>query len=170
MLALPQKIRRRIGALLRNLLTQGTSPHKLALTIALGVIVGILPVVWGSTLLCAVLAFRLRLNQAGIQAANYLAYPLQIALFIPFYHMGAKMFPWGPTASVDVILKHLGTDWVGEISLILVATLKALAAWLLTAAPAAVLLYLLLLPIVTRIIQTNKNHLRKETLLRGEME
>jgi uncharacterized protein (DUF2062 family) len=155
MLAFRHKIHRKLGALLRNLLTQGTTPHKLALTIALGIIIGILPVVWGSTLLCAVLAYILELNQAGIQAANYLAYPLQIALFIPFYRMGAKIFPWGQSVSVEVLLKQFKTDWAGELSLLLVATLKALAAWLLIAAPAAVLLYLIFLPVCARIPTIN---------------
>jgi uncharacterized protein (DUF2062 family) len=149
--AFRQKIHEKLGALPGNLLTQGTSPHKLALTIALGVITGILPVVWGSTLLCAVLAYLFRLNQAGIQAANYLACPLQIALFVPFYRIGAKIFPWGQSVSVEVIAKQFKTDWGGKIPLLLVANLKALGAWFLIAPPAAILLYLIFLPILARI-------------------
>jgi uncharacterized protein (DUF2062 family) len=154
-LAFRQKIQRNIGALLRNLLTQGTSPHKLALTIALGIITGILPVVWGSTLLCGILAYLFGLNQAGIQAANYLAYPLQIALFVPFYRMGAKIFPWGRSVSVEVIVKQFTSDWVGEIPLLLVATLKALGAWILIAPPGAVILYLIFLTIFARMPMIN---------------
>jgi len=169
MRACRQKIRGKFRALLKNLLTQGSSPRKLALTIALGVTVGMLPVVWGSTLLCALLAYLLRLNQAGIQAANYLAYPLQIALFVPFYRMGAKIIPWGPSASLEATIRHLKTGWVGEIPILLSATLKALAAWLLIALPAALLLYLLLLPILTRLSLMNQKHSREENLLQGEI-
>jgi hypothetical protein len=83
-------VHKKFGTLLDNMLTQGASPHKVALAIALGGSIGILPVVWGSTVLCALLAYLLRLNQVGIQAANYLTFPLQIALFVPFTVSGQK--------------------------------------------------------------------------------
>ena len=148
--------------LARVILAQGTSPRKLALTIALGVVIGILPIVWGATLLCALLACLFRLNQTVIQATNYLACPLQIALFIPFYRMGAIIFPWGASASVESIVLQLKTHLVGEFPLMLGATLKALAAWLIIAAPATILLYFLLLPIVTRIKFTNQDLSKEE--------
>lgn len=142
---------------IRNSLTQGVSPRKLALTIVLGVIVGILPTVWGSTLICAVIAFYLGLNQPCIQAANLLAYPLQIALFVPFHHLGARIFPWGPPLSIEGLLMGFSQDFTGNIPLILLATLKAVAAWLLTAPPAAVILYLFLLTVFTRIVRVKSS-------------
>jgi uncharacterized protein (DUF2062 family) len=142
--------------IIRKSLTHGISPRKLALTIALGITVGILPTVWGSTLVCAILAFFLGLNQPAIQAANYLAYPLQIALFLPFHHLGARILHWGPSPSIEALLKAVRHDFAGNITLILLATLKAIAAWLFTAPPLAVLLYPLLLTIFTRIM-TNQS-------------
>ena len=90
----------RFRASVKNALLRGISPRKLALTLAIGFVVGFLPVLWGATLLCAGLAFLFRLNQAIIQSANFLAYPVQIAMFVPFYRMGARIFPWGPPCSV----------------------------------------------------------------------
>jgi hypothetical protein len=142
---------------IRNSLTQGVSPRKLALTVVLGLIVGILPTVWGSTIICAMIAFFLGLNQPCIQAANFLAYPLQIALFVPFHHLGARIFPWGPSLSIEALLKGFSLDFTGNISLILMATLKAVAAWLLTAPPAAVILYLLLVTVFTRIVRVQSS-------------
>jgi uncharacterized protein (DUF2062 family) len=139
-------------ALAKSLLFREASPRKLALTIALGVVIGILPLFWGTTLLCALLAYLFRLNQAAIQAANYLAFPLQTTLIVPFYRLGAQIFPWGPPASAEEMVKQLGSNWGKEAALVLVATLKALAAWLLVAVPAAGLLYLLVLLIVARIL------------------
>ena len=144
-------MRGRIRKLFNKVMAQGISPHKLALTFAIGIVVGFLPLVWGSTLLCALLAFFFRLNQPGIQAANYLAYPLQIALFFPFYRMGARVFPWGPYVSVELLAKGLRKDFGGDIVLLAVATLKAVAAWLLVAPPAALLLYVVLRSIFTRM-------------------
>ena len=169
MRACQQRIRGTCRALGNNLLTQGISLRKLAFTIALGVTVGTLPVVWGSTLLCALLAYMLRLNQAGIQAANYLAYPLQIALFVPFYRMGAKIFTWGPSAQIEATIRHLKTGWIGGIPFLLSATLKALAAWLLIAPPAAMLLYFFLLQILTRLPCIHQKLSREENLLQGEI-
>ncbi|MEI8356154.1 MAG: hypothetical protein WCG31_08710 [Deltaproteobacteria bacterium] len=54
----------------------GLSPGKLALTICIGSAVGILPLPWGTTLLCVTLAWLLGLNQAALQSLNYLFYPL----------------------------------------------------------------------------------------------
>ena len=136
-------------------LTGGGSPRKLALSVALGVIVGILPIPCGATFLCLLVASLFRLNQVGIQAANYLAWPLQMALFVPFYHMGATIIPWGPSASAGVIARQLKTDWAGGITVLCIATLKALAVWLLIAGPATVLLYFVFLPIFARMCTTN---------------
>jgi hypothetical protein len=83
--------------------------------------------------------------------------------------MGAHIFPRGSSASVEVIAQQLKTDWVGEIPLLLGATLKALAAWLIIAPPVAVLLYLLLLPLVARIQFTNQDLSKEEISLPGEI-
>lgn len=136
---------------IRDSLTQGISPHKLALTVVLGIIVGILPTVWGSSIVCAILAILFGLNLPAIQAANFLVYPLQIALFIPFHHLGARILPWGPSLSIETLLQGFRQDYTGNIVLILLATLKAVAAWLLTAPPLAVCLYLLFLAIFKRM-------------------
>ena len=53
--------------------------------------------------------------------------------------------------SVDIILNELRKDWIGNLALILVATLKAIAVWLLVAAPLCVVLYFLLVSIFARM-------------------
>ncbi len=141
-------MRMRFGKFVTSCLTQGMSPRRLALTLALGAALGMLPAVWGSTLICALLAFRFKLNQAVIQAANYLVYPVQIALFVPFYRLGSSLFPWGPAVSVDTLRQGLAQNWMSDVPLIIVATLKALAAWLVIAPLLAALLYILVLAIL----------------------
>lgn len=148
-------IRSRIATLAGTIARQGLTPHHLALTIALGVAVGILPLVWGATPLCAALAFRLRLNQVAIQGVNYLAWPLQLALLVPFYTFGERIFPWGAALAAKDLPDRLLHDPAGNVSLLLIATLKALGAWLLIAPPLAALLYFLLLS-VTRGMQPFK--------------
>ena len=144
-------IRGKLKKLVEELLLQGASPHKLAMMVSLGLMIGIFPLVWGGTLLCMVAAFLLRLNQAGIQTVNYLAYPLQIALMIPFYRLGSRFFPWVPEMSRGVV-GHGGGSAAGDtFILISLAALKAVGVWLILAPPAAYLLYLCLLPPFMRL-------------------
>ena len=140
-----------VTSFVRKIFRQGITPPQLALTIALGVAIGILPLPWGATPLCALVALWLRLNQVAIQAVNYLVYPLQLALFIPFYSLGTVIFPWGPALSAESLLAGWQHDPAGNILLLLVSTLKALGVWLLIAPPLAFLLYFLLLAVTRRM-------------------
>jgi len=70
--------------------------------------------------------------------------------------LGAKIFPWGPSLSIETLLKGFRQDFAGNIALILLAALKAVAAWILTATPLAVLLYFILLTIFTKIMTAQK--------------
>ena len=54
--------------------------------------IGSVPLLFVTSLLCALVAWAFKLNQPAIQVANYVAYPLQLTLFIPFFHAGAKLF------------------------------------------------------------------------------
>lgn len=144
-------VRRKFRKLVQDIFVQGISPQKMALTLTLGIFIGTVPVLWGSTIVCAALAFIFRLNHPAIQAANYLVYPLQIALVVPFYRLGARCIPWGPPVSVEIILNELRKDWLGNLALILVATLKALTVWLLVAAPLCVVLYFLFEKLFSRM-------------------
>jgi steroid 5-alpha reductase family enzyme/uncharacterized protein (DUF2062 family) len=83
------------GRLLRpilDLLRQGVTPKKIALSLALGVALGVFPLLGSTTALCAVAALVLRLNLPAIQVINYFVYPLQIALLIPFFRLGERLF------------------------------------------------------------------------------
>ena len=86
-----------------ELLKQGVSPEKLALTIALGVSLGVTPVIGSTTMLCTLAAVTLRLNLPAILLVNGLVYPLQIALLVPFLRGGAWIFRAdGPKLSVAI--------------------------------------------------------------------
>jgi len=82
----------RLRRLLRAQLRQGLAPRRLALALALGATIGLLPTLWGTSLLCFFLAWLLRLNQPLVQLANYLVYPLQILLFVPYLKAGDLLF------------------------------------------------------------------------------
>ncbi len=134
----------RLAARLKEVLQSGITPEKLALTVALGIALGLMPVLWGTSLFCALLAGVCGLNQGAIQAVNYLCYPLQIALFIPFCRLGESLFPWGPKVSAAVLGHALHGHLGSTISLICWASLRGVGAWLVTAPPLLLALYPLL--------------------------
>ena len=80
------------GTHLQSWLSQGTSPRRLALTLALGFAIGCLPVIGIPTALCLVIALALRLNLPAIQAANYAAMPVQIVMILPLVRLGGRIF------------------------------------------------------------------------------
>lgn len=84
-------IRRRLVDPVLELLRQGVTPEKIALSLAFGLGIGVFPVLGVSTALCTVVAIVLRLNLPAIQLVNYLASPLQLALIIPFVRLGEHL-------------------------------------------------------------------------------
>jgi hypothetical protein len=125
---------------LKAILSSGLTPRKLLATLCIGGALGLMPIVWGTTVLCAVAAYVFRLNQVVLQSVNYLLYPLQLALIIPYCRLGTRLFPWGPPFPAE-ILTYVLHGQGGMFKLFAWATLKAVAAWLLTAPPLALALY-----------------------------
>jgi len=128
---------------LKTILTSGLTPRKLLMTLCIGGALGLMPIVWGTTLLCVAAAYVFRLNQVVLQSVNYLLYPLQLALIIPYCRLGARLFPWGPPFPAEILTYVFHGRGGGMIKLFAWATLKAIGAWLVTAPPLAFILYLL---------------------------
>lgn len=126
------------------LLAAGLSPRELALTLALGAVLGTLPLLWGTTLLCAGAAVVFRLNQGAIQVVNYLVYPLQVMLLVPYYRLGGLLFPdaAGPPRGASAPSAHIADAGA--------ATLKAVCAWALTAPVAVFAVYVVSLALLRR--------------------
>jgi uncharacterized protein (DUF2062 family) len=135
-------------------LSQGISPRRLALTLALGFAIGCIPVVGIPTVLCVTVALALRLNLPAIQAANYAAMPLQLALIVPFMRLGrwlvsaesARMLVSGPAVHFPPfgIAARMGS-LAGQ----------AMLAWLLVAIPAVALMTTTLTLMLRRIPAVN---------------
>src|SRR5580698_10967930 len=73
-------------------LSSGLQPRQLAFTLALGFAIGCIPLLGVTTAICALLALVLKLNMPAIQAANWVAMPLQLVLLIPFLRLGQWLF------------------------------------------------------------------------------
>jgi uncharacterized protein (DUF2062 family) len=128
-----------------RLLRQGISPEKLALGLAVGIVIGIFPVIGATTLLCALAALLLKLNLPAMQLVNYLVYPLQILLLIPFFHLGAWLFGIEPLPlSATQLIEMFKTDLWETIIRLWDTTMRAIAAWCLISLPVVACLYSIL--------------------------
>lgn len=136
---------------LLNFLKQGLSPEKLALCVALGLLLGTFPVLGSTTLLCTAAAIAFRLNMPAIQLINYFTYPLQLLLFIPYIRAGEFLFSQ-PPISLDLvkIFTMLQTDLVGAINSLWMTNVRAIVAWSLSAPLIAIAIYYILVPIFRR--------------------
>ena len=138
-------LKRKVADPLLLQLRQGITPSRLALSLALGLVLGAVPVLGASTPLCAVVALALRLNQPAIQVANYAAYPLQFGLFLPFFKMGAWIFGADAVSfSLNQVRAEMSADPWATLGRYWTANLRAVGAWALVAPAAALLLYLVL--------------------------
>jgi uncharacterized protein (DUF2062 family) len=150
-LVLSDRVRSTQSSVLAWLKT-GVAPRQLAFTLALGFAIGCIPLLGVTTGICALLALALRLNMPAIQAANWLAMPLQLVLLIPFLRFGQWLFSsYSISFSRADLLSHFeAAPWhVAQQMSSLFG--HALLAWLITAGPALLLLTLLLTPLVHRV-------------------
>ena len=88
-------LHRRIVHPLIDLLRYGTSPRRLAWSIAIGIAIGINPLLGSTTVLSLAVAGLFRLNLVASQLATHLSYPLEIALFFVFIRTGNFFFHTG---------------------------------------------------------------------------
>lgn len=97
---------RRVVRPVMDQLTQGTSPRELALTVALGAVIGLFPILGTTAIICVGVGAALKLNQAVIQAANFAVTPIHLALILVFvrsgeFLLGAEKMPFHPAQLVS---------------------------------------------------------------------
>ena len=142
---------KKIATPILNLLKQGVSPEKLSLSIAFGAVIGILPILGATTLICAAIAIILRLNLPAIQLFNYLVYPLQILLIIPFMTLGAYVFQVDlPPLSVGELTVLFQQNFWGTLSAFMETIVYAIVAWFLLCAPLFAIIYFLFVSALKR--------------------
>jgi len=134
-----------------DLLRQGITPEKIALSIALGVVLGVFPMLGSTTILCTGMAILLGLNLPAIQLVNFLIYPLQLILFLPLLKAGSRIANAAPvTISLGQVFAMIQSDLWGLIKMLWTATLGAIAIWLVLAPIAAAAIYFTLAPLLRR--------------------
>ncbi|MEJ0085801.1 MAG: DUF2062 domain-containing protein [Pseudomonadota bacterium] len=154
-------LQRRLVAPLLALLRQGVTPRKLALSLALGVVFGLVPILGISTPLCALAALALRLNMPAIQLVNYLLTPLQLLSIIPLLRFGewlarSPRFP----ITLEAGLALLSKDVFTAVSALSTAIAHATLGWLVLAPPTAFVLVRVLEPVLRHLTPASSREAR----------
>jgi len=134
---------------LLHLLRIGASPRRLAWSLAVGVVIGINPIVGSTTVLCLLIAFIIRLNQI----ANHLCFPIQLALVLVYLNAGEKLFRTGPLPiAADAYLHDLRHHPWSTAHLLWTWEWHAIIVWLLVAAILTPTVAAILHPILNRLL------------------
>jgi hypothetical protein len=127
-----------------QVLKQGLSPRKLAITFSLGFILSIFPMIGTTTALTLLCAYWFRLNYFVIQMINWLAAPLCLALMIPFTHLGQDIFGAEESSiSIDELMRAFDNGLIQGFSQVLQYQLYAILGWVLIAMPGLFVLYII---------------------------
>jgi Uncharacterized protein conserved in bacteria (DUF2062) len=145
-------LRRRVVNPFIDLLKQGITPEKIALSVALGVTIGVFPVLGSTTILCGIAAWALKLNIPAMQLVNYLVYPLQLALLIPFLEWGNKLFGSGQVnLTLAQVFELIRGDTWRAMGILGIATLQAVFLWIIVSPVAVAGIYFALTPVLKRM-------------------
>jgi uncharacterized protein (DUF2062 family) len=143
--------RRALGPVV-SLLAQGLAPDTLALSLAVGFVLGLFPIIGATTTLCVLAGSALRLNHVAVQLANLLAYPLQLPLILAFVRLGESLVR-APHVTFDprVLVRHFQQDAPGFLREFAFTGLHGILGWSLVAPPLLLALVLLLRPALRRL-------------------
>ena len=142
-------VRHRLIEPIIELLRQGVTPDKIALSLAFGLGLGIFPVLGVSTVLCTVAAIALRLNLPAIQLVNYLASPVQLLLIIPFVRVGEHVVNDPPQPlSISEGFKLFATGVVHAVTVLWDAIVHAAIGWIVIGPVLIFALYKLFTPLL----------------------
>lgn len=122
-------------------LRQGATPEGLAASVSTAAAIGLLPLLGTTTALCALAGRLFRLNHVALQLTNYLLYPAQIALLVPFVRLGewltgSEAMPLDPSTVLSEFAAGPGAflekfAWAGVHGVLAWALTAPLAGWLL---------------------------------------
>jgi len=138
---------RRTLDLLHAQLRQGVTADKIALTLAIGLMLGLFPIFGTTSALCVLAALWLRLNQPIVQLVNWVAAPLQLPGMYLFARIGAWLTGSAPVPfSITGLVQQFRASPLQFLQLFGVTALRAVLAWLLIAPLIAALVYVVVLP------------------------
>jgi len=150
--------RKYIFGLLAQALKQGLTPNKLAITCALGMVIGIFPIMGASTMICFGLSIIFRLNIPVMQLANYIVIGLQVICIVPFIEFGSYLFGLRAISYTgDQLVELFQNDFWKLVKDAGYALSGGVGAWFIVALPLFLALYFSFLFLFTRCRMTNSS-------------
>ncbi|MES2661010.1 MAG: DUF2062 domain-containing protein [Verrucomicrobiota bacterium] len=136
-------------------LGKGISVQRISWTIALGMVIGIFPVMGTTTVLCLLVGWGLRLNHVVMQVFKEAVYPLHLALILVFIRLGERVYG-APLISFSIpeLLGKFKADPILFARDFGMAAWHGVSAWLLIAPVAAVLIKWAVAPAVRRLAES----------------
>jgi len=77
---------------IKGLFKQGLTPHQLALSIVLALVISLFPIIGLTTVVVSFVAISLKLNFPIMITLAYTMEPIKLFLIVPFIKLGAKIF------------------------------------------------------------------------------
>jgi uncharacterized protein (DUF2062 family) len=144
--------RQRVLDLVLAQLRQGTSAEKIALTLAIGLILGMFPIFGSTTALCVLAGLWLQLNQPIMQLANWLAAPLQLPGIYLFVRVGERITRSPPVQfSIADLVQQFRAAPLLFLQQFGMTGVRGILGWLLIAPAVAAAVYVTLLPPLRRL-------------------
>lgn len=138
-----------------DFLKQGLSPKKLAEGIAWGLVVGFIPILGGTTIICTFVSFARKINMGVIQLVQWFVYPLQILFFLPFLKAGGWLTGTPVPFSLEelqVLVQEKPLEFIKTVAL---ANLGGIVVWVPVALTTGLFSYFIIKYMLTRIQQKN---------------
>jgi uncharacterized protein (DUF2062 family) len=140
-------------------LTQGITPEKVALTLAVGSALALFPIIGTTTLLCLAAGVLLKLNQPIIQMVNALCTPIHLPVIYLEFRVGNWIFG-AASPHLGILMNHLlwsdPREFIEKFGL---TALHAITAWACVAPLWMLAVYVLALPVLREALR------RKATLV-----
>lgn len=146
-------------------LTQGITPDKIALTIAVGSALAMFPIIGVTSLLCLLAGVLLRLNQPILQMFNQTLFPLHVAAIWLCARWGEALFrePHAQYGGLRAMARHMGhlfwhnqAGFWGEFGTLV---WHAIVVWALLAPFWMLAMYFIARPVVRALARWRQNHL-----------
>jgi uncharacterized protein (DUF2062 family) len=143
----------RLVDLIAAQLTQGITPEKVALTLAVGSALGLFPILGTTTLLCLAAGIVLRLNQPIIQMVNALCTPFHLPVIYCMFRLGNWLFAQ-PSEHMRIGMMHMLWEDPREFfEKFGMNAVHAIAAWAVVAPFWVLMVYILGLPVLREALR-----------------
>ena len=135
-------------------LTQGITPEKIALTLAVGSALALFPILGTTTLLCLLAGVLLRLNQPIIQIVNALCTPIHLPVIYLLVRLGNKVFNEQSEHLGIRMMNHMLWENPSEfLERFGMTALHAIAAWGMIMPFWLLIVYVLSLPVLREALR-----------------